>query len=218
MMPQYNTPRQPPPPPNYYRQQQQQQPAMQPYAPGDYTDPYSHINPRNVNYDEYETYVRPLQERETLHRSEELEIPGDLPGLTDNQLRAKKSPVNVRGLTTINTKDVTQPSSNPEEIKRMREAEERMFRIPSASPESMKPIDTHLDTKVNVNDLKKMRNEDLRGITVTEPPPGSIQCGWREYQGGATWKDISRFRDFELGHLKEQQKQQAGKTDVEYYY
>lgn len=181
-----------------------------------YVDPY--LNPdfsAHLQYNHYETYVRPLQENNPLHK--DIETVDQL----DTSLQPRRSPVHTLGLETISTSRVEEPSQDPEEIKRQREMEERMFAVPRATPASMEPISVSNENKESddlVKKLKSLRDSDLLSLTPKDPPPEAIHCGWREYQGGANWKDITKYRDYELGQLRDEQRQQQRRQQQLYYY
>lgn len=198
-------------------------PSHQAVVPGtatpasDYIDPYSE-NHDELNYNDYDSYIRPLKTREKLHLGEEQVEPGT--GLNERGFAPKRSPVDIRGLRPISTSCVEEPSANPDDIKRQRELEERTFNIPHADPSALEPIHVSRESGgVDVRQIKNSRAADVNQLRLNEPPPEAIRCGWREYQGGATWQDITRYRDFELGQLKEQQReQQSARTGPVYYY
>lgn len=184
--------------------------------PAGYADDYD-IPPQELNYNDVNTYVKPLVPRESLHLDQDFVAPGT--GLNENGFAPRRSPVDVVGLKTISTSQIEEPTRNPDDIKREREMEARMFAVPQASSAALKPIDvSRSDKGPDPNSVRAERDADISNIRTTAPPPEAIRCGWREYQGGATWEDINRYRDYEMNELRQSQREQQNQAAPLYYY
>ena len=83
----------------------------------------------------------------------------------------------------------------------------------------LEPVIVTKEKGPSAKKMKKYRRRERRKFDVRGPPPETVKCGWNEYkdQGGATYEDVQHYRDYELGHLIEQQRSvnESG-TDVLY--
>jgi hypothetical protein len=190
------------------------------------TNPYSQIIQHDLAFNNYNTYVVPLEEQEMIKPTQPKNNyvdPSDVQGtqaMSNAWKEMKPSPVQTNGLQTIETTRIEEPSENPEMLKRKREMEDAQLRIPRCDPAALRPIDCNgrIDNSRDVVSFKSLRDQDLQEVPRGAPPPETVQCGFSEYQGGATWEDINRYRDQEMNTLLEiQEKQRSGNEPVYYY-
>lgn len=189
-----------------------------------YVNPYDYEDySQQLQSNDPNAYVRPLSERERLHAETSDDFrnateEGVSVGFRERGFRPKMSPVDVPGLQPITSFDLGEPPKTPEEKKRERELQEEQLRPPRASEAAMKPISVSRAPGSDVKNYMREREHALDDVTIRDPPPEAIRCGWREYQGGATWQDITMYRDYELGHWQEEQRQQQAYGDSPVYY
>ena len=190
------------------------------------TNPYSQIIQHDLAFNNYNTYVVPLEEQEMIKPTRPKNNyvdPSDVEGtqvMSNAWKEMKPSPVQTNGLQTIETTRIEEPSENPEVLKRKRQMEEAQLRIPPCDPSVLRPIDCNgrIDNSRDVVSFKSLRDQDLQEVPRGAPPPETVQCGFSEYQGGATWEDINRYRDQEMNTLLEIQEKQRSGTEPVYYY
>lgn len=190
------------------------------------TNPYSQLKHHELNFNNFDQYVIPLEEQELIQPTQPKNNyvdPSDYNGTQAMQnawKEMKPSPVQTQGLRAIQTSRIEQPSENPENLKRQREREDAELRIPRADPNSLRPIDCNnrTDNSPAVSSFKRARDQDLENVNVRDPPPETVRCGWSEYQGGATWEDINRYRDQEMSSLRTIQEKQRLDNEPVYYY
>lgn len=197
-----------------YQQQQHISQEEQRYANeyNRYIDPYAQLQSRSLAHNEYDTYVRPLPSQELIEDDHKRKQSSD-----EFYAASKPSPVESNGLRPIRTSRVDEPTVDAALIKAQREREEQDFTIPRAAPGDLAPIKVQKEKGVSARRLKKMRRNEQRDMVATGPPPDTVNCGWSEYQGGATYEDIHNYRDYELGHLKEAQRAQTESGAPVYY-
>jgi hypothetical protein len=215
-------------PPPVASPQQQQQPGNRRSADPQFqqqTNPYSQLKHHELNYNNFDSYVVPLEEQELIHPEQPKNNYIDPSNLSGTQVMSnawqqmKPSPVQARGLESIDTSRVEEPTENPEYIKRRREMEDQQLRIPRGDPNALRPINvSRTDNSNQFASFKNERDRDMMEVRVDGPPPETVRCGWSEYQGGATWEDINRYRDQEMNSLLEIQQQQRTGNEPVYYY
>lgn len=202
---QYSQQRQP-----FSHQQQEEQRHTNEY--NSYIDPYAQLQNRTLAHNEYDTYVRPLPSQEFIADGSENQQLND-----SFYTHTKPSPVESHGLRPIKTSAVDEPTVDASIIKAQREREEQGFIIPPASASDLEPIKVEKEKGMSARRYKRMRKKQERDMVVKGPPPDTVNCGWSEYQGGATYEDIHHYRDYELGHLKQAQREQAESGTPVYY-
>lgn len=201
-----------PPQQNQYQQTQQPPRPPQPYRQTDYVDPYTQLPHQRLHHNDYNSYIRPLEQ------FGEVEQAADGLGYGENGHTPRRSPVETSGLVPIPTSRIDEPSKDPKEILAEREAEERTFVISQAPPGALDTIKVGKEKGPSARRIKKLRKRDEKKFHFDGPKPEQIKCGWSEYQGGATWQDINRYREHELDTLKQVQQQQATSGESYYYY
>jgi hypothetical protein len=198
-------------PPNFQEIQQRSRPTG-------YIDPYSQLPRQDLDYNEYDSYVRPLDQKELINNSRRHISSQQGSGYNESGYTARRSPVEVSGLVPIPTSRVDEPTKDANLVKHEREAEERSFILPQVQPGALDTIKVGRKKGPSAKKIQRRRNGDLQGITFDGPEPEQINCGWSEYQGGASWEDINRYRTHELQTLKQTQKRQAETGEAFYYY
>ena len=202
------------------------------------TNPYSQLKHHDLHFNNFDSYVIPLEEQEFIQGEARNSRnpsagrqpdgngttvdPRDLDGaqvMNNAWQQMRPSPVQHRGLESIETSRVEEPTENPEYIKRQREAEYRQLRIPRSDPNSLQPVDcSNRGNGSAIASFVNNRDRELDSVQPDAPPPESVHCGWSEYQGGATWEDINRYRDQEMNTLLQIQEQQRAGTEPVYYF
>ncbi len=200
-------------------------------------DPYAQLRGRNLKHNDFNTYVKPLEGQDHIRSQENpydysyeasalnknpYEHSSGATAFNENGYDARRSPVETHGLQTISTMNLGKPLPNAKKLVKMRKREDRALRIPMGDESKMRPIKTRKGRgRKDLRRLKRQRHDALRGVSSMldrTPKPDTINCGWSNYQGAATWKDIDRYRRYEEEELKYLQHQQDEFSEYNYYY
>jgi hypothetical protein len=135
--------------------------------------------------------------------------------------QARRESLAAAGLHIIDPSRSLEPAFDPEKFKAEREREASGC-IEGNTPVDLRPIAVDVPpggTPAEIRRLRKQRDRDLRGVGFQHgPPPEALECGWSEYQGGATYQDIIRDREGEMKTLVETIQAQQGADEPVYYY
>ena len=180
-----------------------------------YVDPYTQIALPDLSYNQYETYVRPLNQE---HIDNQVHMrTGE--GYNEFGYMPRRSPVEINGLATIRTSHVEEPTKDAKMIRNEREFEENSFRLPSADPDYLSVTHVGKEKAPSAKRIRKLRQKEEKELPLnTKPPPEQIRCGWEHYKDGARWEEVNKYREAELIGLKEQQRRQAETGESHYYF
>ena len=212
-------------------------PFSDPTAPSYGVDPYQDLRQdtrSGYNNHQNQDYIRPLKDQDYIHPlkqknwADEDYISKRDKAYVDEVVaereawnKMKRSPVESMGLNPIETREENNVIDT-EELRRAREEELSQSKMPRASPSDLAPISVSTspgDSDRLLRSYTHDRDSQLTGINFRRmaPPPEAIQCGFSEYQGGSTWEDVNKFREWEERDLRRVMEQQQHQP-VRYYY
>jgi hypothetical protein len=194
-------------------------------------DPFAEIKRPSLRFNDFEEYVQPLRSWDMIRPrplpppEDHLPYPGEAEsrgagrreadaGAAEDAVypdqaawrRAREAGPGAAGLHTIDLAR-REPAVDTERMRREREQQARAWKVRRASDADLRAIRVRAPPQGTTSDLRRLRRQrmrDLEGIEVSalDLPPEAVPCGWSEYQGGATWEDLNRFRESEMADLR----------------